>query len=183
MEFQIGGRLKERRKSKGLSITDLAEQSGVSTGLISQIERDLVVPSVVNLYRIAQVLDADINYFFENEQAEAVQITRCGEHKQMITDQGNSIYKLFTSSRKGHVLDLVQVTLRGGEDYSREMVAHKGEECGFVLKGVLTLLVEDREYRLHDGDSVYFRSSVPHKYTNRDNEDCVSVWAMTPTFF
>jgi len=37
MEFQIGGRLKERRKSKGLSITDLAEQSGVSTGLISQI--------------------------------------------------------------------------------------------------------------------------------------------------
>ena len=183
MEFQIGGRLKERRKSKGLSITDLAEQSGVSTGLISQIERDLVVPSVVNLYRIAQVLDADINYFFENEQAEAVQITRCGEHNQMITDQGNGIYKLFTSSRKGHVLDLVQVTLRGGEDYSREMVAHKGEECGFVLKGVLTLLVEDREYRLHEGDSVYFRSSVPHKYTNRDNEDCVSVWAMTPTFF
>jgi len=183
MEFQIGGRLKERRKSKGLSITDLAERSGVSTGLISQIERDLVVPSVVNLYRIAQALDTNINYFFENDRTEAVQITRRGDHKQVITDQGSSIYQLFTSSRKGHILDLVQVTLRGGEDYSRELVAHKGEECGFVLKGVLTLLVEDQEYRLHEGDSVYLHSSVPHKYTNRDDEDCVSVWAMTPTFF
>lgn len=183
MELQIGGRLKARRKSRGLSITELSEQSGVSTGLISQIERDLVVPSVVNLYRIAQALDSDINYFLEDSQADPVQITRHGEHKQMITDQGNGIYKLFTSSRKGHILDLVQVTLRGGEDYSREMVSHKGEECGFVLKGVLTLLVEDQEYRLHEGDSVYFRSNVPHKYTNRDNEDCVSVWAMTPTFF
>ena len=49
MEFAIGSRLKELRKTKGMSISELAERSGVSTGLISQIERDLVVPSVVNL--------------------------------------------------------------------------------------------------------------------------------------
>ena len=103
MEFPIGARLKELRKTKGLSITELAEKSGVSTGLISQIERDLVVPSVVNLYRIAQALGTDINYF--------------------------------------------------------------------------------KEYRLNEGDSIYFRSTIPHKYLNNDKEDCVSVWAMTPTFF
>ena len=49
MEFSIGTRLKELRKAKSFSITELAEKSGVSTGLISQIERNLVVPSVVNL--------------------------------------------------------------------------------------------------------------------------------------
>ena len=54
MEFAIGSRLKELRKTKGMSISELAERSGVSTGLISQIERDLVVPSVVNLYRVAR---------------------------------------------------------------------------------------------------------------------------------
>ena len=64
MEFSIGTRLKELRKTKGMSITELAERSGVSTGLISQIERNLVVPSVVNLYRIAQALGTDVNYFF-----------------------------------------------------------------------------------------------------------------------
>ena len=183
MEFAIGTRLKDLRKTKGLSITELAEKSGVSTGLISQIERNLVVPSVVNLYRIAQALGTDINYFFENDNDRAATITRRGEHKKMITDQGHGIYELFTSSRLGHILDLVRVTLKGGESYSHEMVVHEGEECGFVLKGTLTLLLDGKEYRLNEGDSVYFRSTIPHKYLNNDTEDCVSVWAMTPTFF
>ena len=76
MEFSIGTRLKELRKTKGMSITELAERSGVSTGLISQIERNLVVPSVVNLYRIAQSLGTDINYFFETDDARTATITR-----------------------------------------------------------------------------------------------------------
>ena len=170
MEFAIGSRLKELRKAKGMSITDLAEHSGVSTGLISQIERNLVVPSVVNLYRIAQALDTDINYFFENERPKKAEVTRHGDHKIMITDQGHGIYQLFTNSRRGHILDLIRVTLKGGE-------------CGFVLQGTLTVLLDGREYRLYEGDSIYFRSTIPHKYLNLGQEDCVSVWAMTPTFF
>ena len=183
MEFAIGSRLKELRKTKGMSISELAERSGVSTGLISQIERDLVVPSVVNLYRVARALDADVNYFFETGNSREARITRRGDHKRMITEQGHGIYELFTSSRQGDILDLIRVTLKGGESYSREMVTHEGEECGFVLKGTLTLLLDGKEYRLYEGDSVYFRSTIPHKYLNNDQEDCVSVWAMTPTFF
>ena len=183
MEFPIGTRLKDLRKSKGMSIAELSEKSNVSTGLISQIERNLVVPSVVNLYRIAQALDTDINYFFENGRSREAKITRRGDHKRMITDQGHGIYELFTSSRDGHILDLVRVTLKGGEEYSHEMVTHEGEECGFVVKGIMTVLLDGREYRLYEGDSIYFRSTIPHKYLNNDLEDCVSVWAMTPTFF
>ena len=127
MEFAIGSRLKELRKTKGMSISELAERSGVSTGLISQIERDLVVPSVVNLYRVARALDADVNYFFETGNSREARITRRGDHKQMITEQGHGIYELFTSSRQGDILDLIRVTLKGGESYSREMVTHEGE--------------------------------------------------------
>lgn len=183
MDFPIGSRLKELRKNKGMSIAELAERSSVSTGLISQIERDLVVPSVVNLYRIAQALDSDINYFFETGRSREAKITRRGDHKRMITDQGHGIYELFTNSREGHILDLVRVTLKGGQEYSHEMVTHEGEECGFVVKGILTVLLDGTEYRLYEGDSIYFPSTVPHKYLNNDLEDCVSVWAMTPTFF
>lgn len=183
VEFPIGGRLKELRKNKGLSIAELAERSGVSTGLISQIERNLVVPSVVNLYRIAQALDTDINYFFESSRPREAKITRRGDHKRMIIDQGHGIYELFTNSREGHILDLVRVTLKGGQEYSHEMVTHEGEECGFVVKGILTVLLDGQEYRLYEGDSIYFQSTIPHKYLNNDLEDCISVWAMTPTFF
>ena len=183
MEFEIGSRLKELRKSKRINITELAELANVSTGLISQIERNMVVPSVVNLYRIAQALETDINYFFETTPTREAQITRRGDHKKIITDQGKGTYELFTSSRLGHVLDLMRITLRGGEEYAHEMVAHEGEECGFVLSGVLTILLDGEEYTLYEGDSIYFRSTIPHKYLNKHKEDCVSVWAMTPTFF
>ena len=47
----------------------------------------------------------------------------------------------------------------------------------------MTVLLDGKEYRLHEGDSIYFKSTIPHKYLNNDEEDCVSVWAMTPTFF
>ena len=183
MEFEIGVRLKELRKNRKMSIADLAEKAEVSTGLISQIERDKVVPSVVNLYRISKALDTDINYFFEESLESGIQITRRGDHKHVITEQGNVVYELFTSSRKGHAFDLMRISLMGGEEYSREMITHEGEECGFVLKGTLTVLLDGKEYHLNEGDSIYYSSGIPHKYLNLQEEECISVWAMTPTFF
>ena len=181
MEFPIGTRLKELRKARRLSITGLAEKSGVSTGLISQIERDLVVPSVVNLYRIAQALGTDINYFFENDRARAAAITRRGEHKKMITDQGHGIYELFTSSRRGDILDLVRVTLKGGESYSHEMVTHEGAECGYIISGTLRVTTETAEYVLYPGDSIYFESTVLHHLQNNgEEEECVAIWGEVP---
>ena len=59
-----GSRLREVRNQKKMSIAELAKRSEVSTGLISQIERDIVIPSVVSLWRLAQALDTNINYFF-----------------------------------------------------------------------------------------------------------------------
>ena len=62
MELMIGGKLKQLRLDKKLSIAELSRLSDVSTGLISQIERDLVVPSVTSLWRLAKALDTNINY-------------------------------------------------------------------------------------------------------------------------
>ena len=67
MELMIGGKLKQLRLDKKLSIAELSRLSDVSTGLISQIERDLVVPSVTSLWRLAKALDTNINYFFYEE--------------------------------------------------------------------------------------------------------------------
>ena len=64
--LDIGGRLRKLRKEKHMSLSVLAEKSGVSTGLISQIERGLVAPSVVSLYHIAQALETDISFFYHH---------------------------------------------------------------------------------------------------------------------
>ena len=84
MEILIGGKLKQLRTEKKLSIAELSKLSDVSTGLISQIERDLVVPSVTSLWRLAQALDTNINYFFHEEPQEEQMIIRKGEHRTIV---------------------------------------------------------------------------------------------------
>ena len=183
-ELKIGSRLRKLRKEIGISIADLSLKSGVSTGLISQIERDMVVPSVVSLYRIAQALDTNINYFFETPKANGFGLIRKGDHKIITAGRGTTNYALLSPDRVEHIIDMTLVTLKGGESYDKkDVVCHEGEECGYVLSGVLTVLLDGQEYTLYPGDSIYFYSTLPHKYINSGQEDCVSIWAMTPKFF
>ena len=115
-ELQIGSRLRKLRKEQGLSIADLSGKSGVSTGLISQIEREMVVPSVVSLYRIAQALHTSINFFFDTASGNNVGLVRRGDHKIIIAGKGTSEYKLLFPEKMEHLIDFTLITLKGGED-------------------------------------------------------------------
>lgn len=183
MDFNMGQKVKQLRKLKGLSILQLSEISGVSTGLISQIERDLVVPTVVSIWRIAKALNTDIGFFFENIEKKPDVVIREGQHKLMITNKGNRIYQMLSPDDSKHMIDFVKLTLKSGEVHEREELFHKGEECGYILKGTLTLHLNGQHYEVKEGDSVYFESSMPHKYMNLQEDDCISIWAMTPLFF
>lgn len=183
MELMIGGKLKQLRTEKKLSIAELSRLSDVSTGLISQIERDLVVPSVTSLWRLAQAMDTNINYFFHEEPQEEQMIIRNGEHRTIVMHNDSSHYKLLHPSKDDRMLDMMVITLKSGYTYDKKAIGHEGEECGYVLKGTLTVYLNGKDYVLKEGDSIYFDSSLPHKYINNGEEDCISIWAMTPKFF
>ena len=167
-----------------MSILHLSELSGVSTGLISQIERNLVVPTVVSMWRIAKALDTNISFFFEHlEEKKPDVVIRKGQHKLIIMNKGHSTYQMLSPDDKNHCIDFIKITLAGGEVYDKEEVFHEGEECGYVLQGTLTVFLNGIYYDVYPGDSIYFDSRLPHKYMNRKEEDCISIWAMTPPFF
>ncbi|BAL00002.1 putative Xre family DNA-binding protein [Oscillibacter valericigenes Sjm18-20] len=181
--MEIGSRLRRLRKEKCLSIAALSERSGVSTGLISQIERDIVSPTVVSIYRIAQALETDISYFFPAPNEKPYVLLHSGQRRHILLASGARDYELLTSGSPERALDMVLVTLRGGACFDRECVSHAGEECGYVISGTLTVLLDGREVDLFPGDSIHFPSTRPHVYINTHPEDCVSLWSMTPKFF
>lgn len=178
-----GSRLRELRNNKKMSMAELAKLSEVSTSLISQIERDMVIPSVVTIWRLAKVLDTNINYFFDEEDPQDKVLIRKGNHKVVMTHGNHCHYKLLSSGDADRMLDMVEITLKKDSEYKQNPLVHDGEECGYVLKGELIVEVNGKQYTLNEGDSISFKSTLPHKYINHSNEDCVSIWSMTPSFF
>ncbi len=184
--IQVGAKLKELRGKKKLSIAALSEASQVSTGLISQIEHDKVVPSVVTLWRLSQALDASISCFFEEAEAPLHYVLKKGTQRILLTDKGNTEYTLYTPTDPQRLIDMCKVVIQPGqtvEEDSMSLVTHEGEECGVVLEGQMTIRIRDQEIVLDEGDSITFKSTEPHKYLNRSDRPCVSIWNMTPTFF
>lgn len=182
MEINIGNKIRKLRKNKKLSIFQLSQSSGVSTGLISQIERDIVVPSVVSLWKISKVLDTNIGYYFDEGRREEEFVIRKENRKKILTNNNKAIYELLSPdlTRK---IEFLSITLKGGEENIKESIVHEGEECGIVTKGSMVVLINGKEYEINEGDSIYFSSTLPHKYINNKKEDCTSIWAMTPPSF
>ena len=182
MQQEIGNRLKNLRKKSNMSQVELASKSGVSAGLLSQIERGMVAPSVVNLYHIASALNVDISYFFA-EETPAYCIQRAGTHPIITTNNGLDEHTILNGSWDKRPFDFLVLKLKGGEEYNLETISHRGEEFVYVLSGVLSIIYDGERIELGKGDSISFSSTHPHLYYNAHEEDCESIWAITPRFF
>lgn len=79
--MKLGEKIRELRKEKKMSIEQLSKVSGLSTGLISQMERDITVPSVTSLWEVAKALDVPMNYFFDEYDKDTL-IVRKNERKK-----------------------------------------------------------------------------------------------------
>lgn len=81
-----------------------------------------------------------------------------------------------------HALEFIQINypVGGGSD---DFYTHEGEECGVVLQGRFRGIVGDQELLLDVGDSVYYSSSIPHRWENAGDVEAKAIWAVTPPSF
>ncbi|WP_026893714.1 cupin domain-containing protein [Clostridiisalibacter paucivorans] len=183
MNIDIGSKIRSLRKSMDLNIAQLAEKTGLSTGLISQIERNMVVPSVTSLWKISNSLNVSIGYFFNEENKVNISpIVKKHSRKRIITSNSNAIYESLTPDMNRKI-EFLYITIEPGDSSTNGLVAHEGEECGIVIKGRLLIKSEKEDYILEEGDSIYLDSSIGHRYVNIGDEPCISIWAMTPPSF
>lgn len=185
MNIDIGKKIRELRKNKKFSIIDLSQESGLSTGLISQIERNMVVPSIKVMWKIANVLEVNIGYFFDedDENIEEKIVVRKNHRKSINTNDSTKSYELLMPNLNNKSIEFILITLNKETKINKELVSHKGEECGYIIEGKMKIILENKEYILEEGDSFYFDSKIPHVYENYGDETCVLVCAMTPPSF
>ena len=202
---EIGARLASARLSRGIKVTALARQVGVSPSLISQIERSQSRPSVSTLFALAEALDVPVDAFFRDSRPEAPQaatapvpepqppavaparepVAREGrymvrrEHRAVIDIEGGIRWERLTTTALDHAEFLELVYGPHAESHAT-LYRHPGMEMVLVLSGRLVICIGFDRYELEIGDSMCFPSSMPHRYLNPTAEPTRAVTVILP---
>jgi quercetin dioxygenase-like cupin family protein len=149
--------------------------------MISQIERGQVSPSLETIWKMSHCLKVPVFSFFETEDQEAVTIMRKGEQQVLKRVRPNILYQLLAPS-SGKQISFFKLILEPGKDIDSPLMFHSGEECGYMVQGSMRIEVDGNMYILHEGDSIYFDSNLPHRFLNKGDSLAMAVWAMTHPF-
>lgn len=176
----FGEKLRQSRKEAKLTMQYVADNAGLSVGFISQVERDITVPSLSSLRAIARVLDKPISFFLEQPRS-SEDATRASERVNYRVAEGALFYERLSAKFPGSTLRSVIVHEPPG--HRNEPISHEGEELFFMLQGELTVEVEGVRTILHYGDSMHFDSSKTHSTWNHTTEIASMLWCGTMDVF
>ena len=163
-EKQIARNIKKIRLDSHLSQEKLAELSGLTKGYISKIEKSDKAPPFSTLNKIAHALNVDVAAL----TAEALElpediklcIVRKGEGKNIssVNVEGYH-YEVLAHKKRGKNMEPFFIMPAFEEE---AVFCHEGEEFMYMLEGTHEFMYDDKKYILHEGDSIYFDSNIPH---------------------
>ena len=172
-EGMVGARMKSLREAMDLSLRDLAERSGVSAPMLSQVERGNTSPTLAIAEKIAAGLDLTLSQLLRLDEDRHVVVVRAGQGR--------------TRRRRGHKLEELTPPLPGlRADVSVHTLApgaatgaaddppvHEpgSRETTIVMEGTAELFIEGQRHELHQGDSVTFDADLPHHFENNGETD------------
>jgi len=178
----VGKKLKAIRLKNDLTIQELAEKSQVSSNMISRIERGLTIPSVEILMKLAGVFDKSINYFVEEVTTthEVVFSSPGKRDKTVYDDEYNMHTESFTSGLRDPQFTSFFCTVGVGGTSGIENMYHPGDELIFVLEGRLKVNIAGEMHVLNAGDSLSFKSHLPHRWDNIGEGEAKVIWTLSP---
>ncbi len=174
----IGSHLRQLREKRHLSLAEVAREVGISVGFLSAMERSQMTGSVGTLRKLARFYKTNILDFFDANGASS---RRVQPAQRKVLEAGPGVrMELLAWGNTVMEPHLFRVSPQSG---SGDSYAHEGEEFLYVLRGALTITVDEEEYRLKAGDSFYFESATPHHWKNPGRTETWVLWVNTPPTF
>ncbi|MFM7684862.1 MAG: helix-turn-helix domain-containing protein [Actinomycetota bacterium] len=159
IRLAVAENMRRARLTKGMSLRELSGRTGLSTALLSQIEREVANPTVAALTRISSAIDLTFADLTRAPLIEA-EIVRASE-APVDAPSGRMLFAMM-ERRRFDISEGVLPAHTAGvfSDHGRGSIEH-----GYVVAGEVTLQLGDATHRLGPGDAVRFSSSVPHAYS------------------
>jgi transcriptional regulator with XRE-family HTH domain len=171
---EIGKNIAAIRKTRSLSLEELSRRSGVSTGMLSQIEKEKVNPTVAVVWKIAYGLDVPFNDLLAREDEEPLfNILHRNEAVILERNAGRVIFRILSPLSMAEKLELYTLTLK--KDGVLESSAHSDETEEFltVLKGRVSVEVNSKKAVLEEGDTIHFHADVDHVIRNEHDSEAL----------
>ena len=166
---QVGEKIKKVREQKRMSLADLAEKTGYSSAILSQIENHLLSPSLGTLIQISHALNVPLSKLFGEKRGHPYTIVRKDERKlisRFASKEGVNYgytYESLGYDKKNRRMEPFVVTLEPATVKHAKLSSHSGEEFIYVLEGEMEVALGDLRDTLSPGDSIYYDSTIPHR--------------------
>jgi XRE family transcriptional regulator, regulator of sulfur utilization len=164
----VGTRIRGLREGMDLSLRDLAERSGVSAPMLSQVERGETSPTLSVAERIAGGLELTLSQLLRLDETDGVSVVRAAERRRGGGPRHR--YEVLTPPLPGLRAEVSLHTLAPGASTGEpdDPPMHEGgsRETAVVVDGPLRLVCGGRAHDLDSGDSVTFDADLPHHFEN-----------------
>src|SRR3954467_7709291 len=164
----VGVRIKALREAMGLSLRDLAERSGVSAPMLSQVERGETSPTLAVASRIAAGLELTLSQLLRLDEAEGVTVVPASD--RLGVRRGGHSYEVATPALPGQRAELTIHTLEPGAATGGPgdppMHEPGSRETALVTDGQVRMVCDGEVYDLGQGDAVTFDADLPHHFEN-----------------
>jgi transcriptional regulator with XRE-family HTH domain len=174
-QIHIGPRVRALREAMDLSLRDLAERSGVSAPMLSQVERGETSPTLQIASRIAAGLELRLSQLLRLDESGTVTIVRGNERRRGGAPDRGHAFEVLTAPLPGQRAELSRHTLtagaRTGGAGDPPMHEPGSREIALVESGSVVLDIDGERHDLAAGDCVTFDADLPHHFENPGPDD------------
>jgi transcriptional regulator with XRE-family HTH domain/KaiC/GvpD/RAD55 family RecA-like ATPase len=181
----LGDKIRTLRKKLGMTQKELAEQVGLTPSFISQLEKNVISPSLDSLLKLSEKLNAQPIYFLMDAESGPLQkmVIKPNERQEIhLPDMktSNVTLQLLVSDVLNRRMEPYLLTVKEGAKVDGHFCSHKGDEFAYVMEGELEVELQAEKQMLRQGDSLYIGSTVPSNWINIGKGDAILLWILSP---
>ncbi|PGN81107.1 helix-turn-helix domain-containing protein [Bacillus cereus] len=180
---RLGQTVLSYRKKNNMTIREFADYAGISTSLISQIERGHANPSLNVLELIAKALNVPLFTLFINDIDTDSLISKKKDRKKVYRENSDHIvYDVLTPDFMKARIEMLMMDLNKQANTTESHYSHEDkEEIAVIMKGEVYVELEGKEYFLEEGDVVRIPPNVKHRFLNKSDESNHILFVLTPS--
>ncbi len=171
----VGERLRKERIKYGLSLNELAEETGLSPSFLSLLENGKTIPSLKVLDKLTTFFSIHIaDLFAVDEERDFIYLSK--DNQIEVNGDRNTTLRFLLPKSIDCSIEPVLVTLEPNT-INRDFTSHRGVEFGYILEGEIVVSIAGKEpVTCNEGDSIIYKADLEHKLINNSDKIAKGIW-------